>query len=419
MTDQDSANGITVAGVHVDTGDDHFMDIGRYLTVPEELQDDSEFTSGSPMQIRKLEDHRRRVVVDALIGADDPRVYATVDDLRREVVFRSALLETMDGFQTASCDVDYFIPEQIHPQISGTKVEAGAWQVAQWAPLDSSDVWTPAWRAQSESSPTELLSAASIYPYRGECAGAFQICVFRAAFAALGDSVTDVTQLQIGDWQSPVRTYMEKVPVGSVPIPGDYLYFKNKDDYLELSHGGFWQGLNAMYMETDALGFRRYSGLGAGALSEHNLREYIVNAYTHDCHPHQVDDPETECRFTVQATVKLPDGATTVSAGARETARGRPTPTKDVLTAAGFLAHPDHPSLYRRSAGSLSDVAQGLGFDPAELRQTVSAAAFGTSYEVAIGDARCVVAPADGHGDATHPNTLVVAHVHAADGGDR
>jgi hypothetical protein len=199
-------------------------------------------------------------------------------------------------------------------------------------------------------------------------------------------------------------------------VPGDYLYFKNKDDYLKWAPTGFWQGLNSMYMGTDALGTKHYSGLGAAWLSEFNLRAIVVNAYTHDCYPHQVDDPETEVRFTVQATMHLPDdSAKPLDDHTKELTAM--TPTHDQLVAAGFTQHPDDADLYEREPSTLAEVAQQLGFDPGDLSQTVSAPAFGASHQIDLGSARLIVSPKS-DGEATDADSDVVTHVrlHASAG---
>ncbi|NOX29697.1 MAG: hypothetical protein GXP35_06575 [Actinobacteria bacterium] len=412
MSDQPATNGgISVDGVQVDR-DDHYMDLLRYVSVPEHLQRGKEFTTGTAKEVGALEDPQRRQIIDALLASNDQRIYSTREDLETEVSFRSVLLQTMNGFQTGAKDSDYLVPDQLHPQVGGTKVAKDAWDVAQWAPVDATDLWSPAWKAEANSTADGLLSPSAIFPYRGECAGAFQICVFAAGYAALSEAMPSIAQLQIGDWNSPVRAYMTEVPLGSDPIPGDYLYFKNKDDYLSWAPNGAWQGLNSMYMGRDLLGTMRYSGLGAPFLSEHTVREYLVNAYFHDCFPHKVDHPDTEARFTKQATVALPSSSPTAPVHTPPEVLKASTPTAEDLLAAGFVAHPENTLAHQRGPASLADVAHALGFGPADLRQTASAPAFGASYQVPLGAARCVVAPADGSSDATDRDTIVVSHVH-------
>ena len=116
------------------------------------------------------------------------------------------------------------------------------------------------------------------------------------------------------------RDYKRSAVIG---VPGDYLYFKNKDDYPKLAKGGGWQGENCIYMGQDALGRPHYSGLGLGWKTEFALRMFLGNAYFNDCNagfladlragktpkspPAIVDYPETQVRFTGRAVMRYPE----------------------------------------------------------------------------------------------------------------
>lgn len=185
--------------------------------------------------------------------------------------------------------------------------------------------------------------------------------------------------MYIGPWRvganaapNPATLYMQKAPLSDPHIPGDYLYFKNKDDYLKWAPDGFWTGLNAMYMGNDALGVPHYSGMGASWLSEINLRASLVNAYYHDCSPHTIDNPLTEVRFTLRAALVIPTHLENVMPEFPATGGSTaPLPTQGSLKAEGF--NEEHPGLFAKVDTTLGALAKDLGFRPDEMRQVASA----------------------------------------------
>ena len=195
-------------------------------------------------------------------------------------------------------------------------------------------------------------------------------------------------------------------------MPGDYFYFKNGDDYLKYAPNGFWQGLNCLYVGDDALGTRRYTGLGAVWQCETELRATMKNAYVGDCYPHQVQDPATAIRFTVHASLVLPGAppAAPPPAGAQAMAttvppKPGPRPTPEQLTAAGFRPHAD--GIFVHDGIRLADLGQALGFAPEHLRPTISAPLDNPSHRVALAGAHVVVEYLDPDA-ARHDGTALV-----------
>ncbi|MEO0936517.1 MAG: hypothetical protein AAFY38_00010 [Pseudomonadota bacterium] len=150
------------------------------------------------------------------------------------------------------------------------------------------------------SNPSECIQHTN--PFRGECAGAFQICVMRGFQETFDHHLLDrlvrrFGPLRVGPWHQTPRSnlptpasalnkvvsvdpdYLRDTVIG---VPGDYFYFRNKADYSDLCNGG-WRGENCVYLGKDYLGQPHYSGLGLTGKTEFALRMFLENAYIHDC----------------------------------------------------------------------------------------------------------------------------------------
>ena len=402
--------GTFVAGTPVgDTKDDYQRYI-KYVTIPLERQQSPVFEHGDQDQLRHLEDPLRRDIFDALRASQQQLIFIDLAALQNEVTLRARAIEVMTQLNPGQIDADYFDPQVgLHPRIDGTYYDAsgphgpvpaeGRWfNGSYWSAMDFADAWSPAFQQQGARTASQALH--EIVPFRGECAGALQIAAFSGAMAAQGDAAfdqqNDAQGLQIGPWGKDVQAYLEKVAVDAAPIPGDYFYFKNKDDYLKYAPNGFWQGLNCLYVGQDALKTRRYTGLGAVWQSETELRATMKNAYGGDCYPHRVEDPATEIRFTVHARLVLPSGpaarpASGVQAMATTTAplAARPRPTPEQLAAAGFREHED--GVFVHDGIALADLGSTLGFQPEHLVPTISAPLDNPSHRVWLDGVHVVV----------------------------
>ena len=149
--------------------------------------------------------------------------------------------------------------------------------IAYWDKFPSRSPWEDPMFVQL---PNVTISEAldNISPFRGECAGALQLAVLLGCYHALGKDKVNALQEAfgpafIGVWRmpdlktgKPVMTAASRFlsHITDVPkdykrgevmaVPGDYLYFENKDDYPEKSPTGGWRGENCIYMGADALG---------------------------------------------------------------------------------------------------------------------------------------------------------------------
>jgi hypothetical protein len=400
--------GTFVAGTPIGDTEGDYQRYVKYVTIPPEQQQSSVFEHGDPDELRHLEDPLRRSIFDALQASQQQLVFLDLAALQSEVTLRARAIEVITQLNTGQIDADYFDPQVgLHPRIDGTYYDTssppapaqGHWLNGScWSAMDFADAWSAAFQQQGGKTASQVLQ--EIVPFRGECAGALQIAAFSGAMAAQGDAAfdrqNDAQGLQIGPWGKDVQAYLEKVAVDAAAVPGDYFYFKNKDDYLKWAPNGFWQGLNCLYVGQDALGTRRYTGLGAVWQSEAELRATMKNAYVGDCYPHQVEDPASEIRFTVHARLVLPSAPAAAPAyGARAMPTttappaAAPRPTAEQLRAAGFREH--EGGVFVHDGIRLADLGRTLGFQPEHLVPTISASFDNPSHRVPLDDVHCIV----------------------------
>jgi hypothetical protein len=251
-------------------------------------------------------------IIAATMAQAEPIAFPSLQHFLENIFFRLGAVASMTALTSGAYDCDYYDPA-VGPQPRlGTTDEARVSQFWQFMTPGGTDAaWTQA--ANTDPLAAIMPQEGHTLPFRGECAGAFQLTVFWGLLNGLGNErfselASQFGTMLVGPWDAnPATDFMaEKGSLLVPPIPGDYMYFKNKDDYLDYAPDGFWQGLNAMYMGADMLGTRHYSGMGASWLSEQNLRASLVNAYYHDCYPHIVPCPLTEVRFTIRRLLQVP-----------------------------------------------------------------------------------------------------------------
>ena len=361
----DSSGGLSIAGESPVVVDD----------VLELLADDLGELGSSPIT---------REIIEAMIQSNRKHIFHIPKKLHENILFRLHAISAMTCCNTGRYDMDYYSattgPESRMGSTGASRVSK-YWEFLH--PKVTDDDW------EFSQTPNSVASEAidpvfdATFPFRGECAGAFQMAVYFGLLKGLGADHFDKMAsrfgtMYVGPWRlasgapNPATLYMQLAPLEDPPIPGDYMYFKNKDDYLKWAPDGFWTGLNAMYMGKDALGTRHYSGMGASWLSETNLRASLVNAYYHDCSPHTISDPVTEVRFTERALLtipdsfeqKMPDREITRSSGIFN----RPNATQ--LKGAGFSEKT--PGVFSHAGETLGTLADKLGFDINDLRQVKS-----------------------------------------------
>ncbi|MEM9967943.1 MAG: hypothetical protein AAF755_07580 [Pseudomonadota bacterium] len=413
--------GLSIAGQQIDGSSDAFHVIEKHLTVPYERQASDTFQSGDEASIRALEHPIARQIVDAMKSSRQPHSFASSFDLGQDIAFRIHAIQAMSQANTGQYDMDYFNPDiGLKPRLGS----ADATRLSQyWAFLYPSQEWDAEFVQTSGTVPADAIAPVEnvMFPFRGECAGAFQMAVYFGLLNGLGrnrfdDMATKFGTMYVGPWRltngdpNPATLFMKSAPLTNTAIPGDYMYFKNKDDYLHWCPNGFWTGLNAMYMGNDALGTPHYSGMGASWLSETNLRAALVNAYYHDCSPHTIDKPLTEVRFTERCLLSIPNdlGDTMPPIDADTTPKSTSAPSATQLAAAGFKA--TEGGVHHHPGTTLGHLAKALNFHPDELRQVTSAGYENPPHRVTQNGVTTIVHYADPQADRRDPKANVTAH---------
>jgi len=421
-----AAAGLTVAGTRLDDSDACFHEIEKHLTVPAAGRRDPAFQGRDRAAIAALEHPLARQILDAMKAARAAgHAYGDSADLAADIALRLAAIAAMTNFNTGAYDADYYNEDiDLKPamgwlpsQGGGSPTEGAFWQ------LMTADIWYAAFYqklgtvASQALDPVEYVSL----PFRGECAGAFQLAIYYGLLNGLGAAELDrmaakFGRMFVGPWRlsdtqpNPATLYMQMAPLSDPPIPGDYMYFKNKDDYSKLAPNGFWTGLNAFYVGMDDLGTRHYSGLGGSWLSEANLRMTVVNAYYHDCYPHTIADPLTECRFSERALLTIPpdlEPAMTEDETPKADHAKPPRPDPAALTAAGFARTAD--DRYELATAPLGAVAKALGFDPGTLTQLPSTGMANPDHRLALEGATLILRYADPAAGRRDPAATVSA----------
>lgn len=396
--------GLSVAGQKLDGSDDVLHVIEKHVTVSAENQKNKLFLDGTTQQVKSLENPIARQIVDAMKASSEVHSFFSTDDLLDDIRFRLAAISAFSKCNTGEFDMDYYSPELgLEPRV-GTTDSSGVSKY--WSFLNAHDHWDAEWIQNNDTIPSIAVASksGSTFPFRGECAGAFQMAVYFGLLNGLGaerfdEMAKSFGTMYIGPWSvddgktpNPATLYMKKASLAEDPIPGDYMYFKNKDDYLKWAPDGFWTGLNAMYMGKDALGTRHYSGMGASWLSEDNLRASLVNAYYHDCSPHTIQDPTKEVRFTIRRTLDIHQNLE-----ARVSDTPKPKATKPssatikapLLKEAGFVQN--QPNLFEHPDTTLGQVADKLGFDLTALHQVQSAGLENPPHKIATDTVTVIV----------------------------
>ena len=424
-------SGLSIAGQRLESSEEAFHAIEKYLTVPAEAQQTAQFKSGKTSEIKALENPIAREIVDAMRQSSEAHAFESAAELGENLMFRLHAMQAMTYCNTGQYDMDYFNPDiDLKPRIGST----GDTRLSKyWQFLHPRAEWDAEFAQASGTVASEAMAPdlGSTFPFRGECAGAFQMAVYFGLLTGLGrarfdDMAAKFGTLYVGPWSlasgvpNPATLYMKSAPLSDPPIPGDYMYFKNKDDYLHWAPNGFWTGLNAMYMGKDALGTRHYSGMGASWLSETNLRSSLVNAYYHDCYPHQVEDPLKQVRFTIRNILTIP---TDLEASMSKNSGNSPKPgNPDAFTATGLQKagfSEIEPGVFEQPRTALGALAKALNFHPDELRQVASSGRDNPPHKLQRGDMSAIIHYEDSNAGRNDPNAAVTAHVNLNAGAKR
>ncbi|QBF31178.1 hypothetical protein CFI11_08085 [Thalassococcus sp. S3] len=364
-----------------------------------------------------------REIVEAMQASSKAISFDDVRDLIENIRFRLASIHAMSDLNIGRYDCDYFDPNTgLEPRIGTTDPSRRS---EYWAFLHPHDVWDAEWVQTSVGQPSDAIAprAGAIFPFRGECAGAFQLTVYWGLLNGLGaarfDEMASVFgTMYVGPWRlgnrpNPATLFMQPASLEDPPIPGDYLYFKNKDDYLRWAPDGFWTGLNSMYMGKDMLGTRHYAGMGASWLSETNLRMSLVNAYYHDCYPHTIAHPNVEVRFTERRLLTIPKEYEMPDHAQRSGAQAGKAPSIRTLEESGYVSLGG--GILEHATTTVGEVADLFEVDPGDLRQVVSAEIGNAPTRLDIEGTVVVLHYADPEVSRQDPAASVAVHVHKID----
>lgn len=361
----ENSGGIQVGGKTLNLEEQDFQSVLKYALIPSEQWKTKAFRSGSMGQILALADDLSVEIVMAM--AKDNVVHAFVDaqDLADNIALRKGVIAAMQAICSGEVDADYVEAVDGVPPTLGyletlealftrgaksgksilTKELPFTAPDTAWEHMDGSDTWAG---FAFKQNPDVALSTAlqAITPFRGECAGALQLAIMVGCLNSLGADKLDALMACfgpafVGAPFLPVAGEKQRVPTlatrfisqaveipkdytrGTViAVPGDYLYFKNKDDYPDLAPSGGWQGENCIYMGQDHLGNPHYSGLGLAWKTEFAFRMFLTNAYLNDTNTdylkaletrvkpktdlHILSDPQKQVRFVKRALMRFP-----------------------------------------------------------------------------------------------------------------
>jgi hypothetical protein len=360
-----SLSGLWVDGSSIGRNDAQLLSVLKFAIVPKDSWALAAFKSDNISSIFELADPFAIDVVSAMINDYLAHEFGSPAELARNIALRKGVVTAMQALCSGVVDGVYTEAAVGVPPTLGylenlevlwaLSSATGEGVLTSPLPYEAPDA---GWDHMATTSPWSgniflqkadvVLSDAlnAITPFRGECAGALQLSILLGAKSALGAQSLDTLsegygRAAIGAWRLPegegkktqmtfasrFLTQVHDLPAdytrGSVlGVPGDYLYFKNKDDYPHLAPTGGWQGENCIYMGNDALGGPHYSGMGLAWKTEFALRMFLGNAYFNDANAdflaakrdgkaptdpiNIVEDGQTQVRFTARAVLRSP-----------------------------------------------------------------------------------------------------------------
>lgn len=360
-------------------------------------------------------------VIEAMQASSVALRFDGMAGLLDNILFRLAAVASMANLNTGAYDCDYFNQDiDLKTRIGTTDPSRVS---SFWAFMNPQDEWDAEWEQVGGTVPSDAMkpAAGSVFPFRGECAGAFQLCVYWGLLNGLGAEKFDAMAaktgtMYVGPWRvgklpNPATLYMQTASLQDPPIPGDYLYFRNKDDYPKLAPDGFWMGLNSMYMGKDMLGTRHYSGMGASWQSESNLRMELSNAYYHDCYPHTIDHPMAEVRFTQRNILTIPGDLEMMEQRKADTdiSEMAKVPTVPTLVAQGYEKRDE--TRFEHETTTLAGVKEVFGIAPGALRQHRSSGLGRPLYRADMDGGTVLVTFDEVEADRADPEARVSVHV--------
>lgn len=465
-------HGLWIGGERIENTLGNFQSVLKYALVAPELQSREAFASDDISCVLGLvgdidvEIATAMVVDTALHEFDDPGA------LFDNIALRKGVINAMRAICAGEIDADYVEATVGVPPTLGylrnlevlftPGAQSGKGVLTQQAPFNAlSASWdhvpdTRSWSGFTFMQKTGVaLSKAlqDITPFRGECAGALELAVLLGCLNGNGAEKLDALAdcygpAFIGAWsmdgikaKSKVQTLARRFlsDVHDVPqeyargsiiaVPGDYLYFQNKNDYPNRAPGGGWRGENCIYMGQDWLGGPHYSGLGLGWKTEFALRMFLGNAYFTDANgaylnelrskghsdiiPAIVEDPIQQVRFTARAIMRCPEPSSGPAPEMRlpdgQAPKFDEAAIRAQIDSLGFEAH--GADTYELARIKLHRLMDALDVGDHQLRQAPSVGLTGAALSVSLGPWTFRIEPLDPV--IRHLSTDDIVRVHA------
>ena len=462
-------SGLTIGGRVIVLNDQDLQSDLKYVLVPVEQQCSPAFSSGDMGQVLSLADDLSVEIVMAMTKDSVVHAFEDVNDLADNVALRKGVIAAMRAICAGDIDADYVeAGDGVPPTLgylapleailardgkSGKSIltEQAPFRAPDtaWVHLDTSDSWAGFGFIQNTDMPLSQ-ALQTITPFRGECAGALQLAIMvgclnncgagklDALTASYGPAFVGVPFLPAGKDAKRTATFAtnfisqsvdlpEDYARGSViAVPGDYLYFKNKDDYHHLAEAGGWQGENCIYMGQDNLGNPHYSGLGLAWKTEFAFRMFLTNAYLNDVNTgylealekhqepeselHIVEHPQKQVRFVKRALMRLPEKGNGVPPDFHLPVSGAyPLNDDSVRTGLESLDFQRlSDSLFEKQSVRLGSLMTALSIGDRDFVQPLSAPFGGGPMQATLGNWRLVIDTVDTSID--HPDADDLVH---------
>ncbi|NRB17832.1 MAG: hypothetical protein HRU33_09780 [Rhodobacteraceae bacterium] len=454
-----AGSGLWIGGISVGREADQFLSILKFACVPQADWSLPAFNSNDIEQVLGLADSLSVEIISAMINDYLAHEFETTEELAQNIALRKGVIAAMQAICSGEFDGDYsesvvgipptlgylnnlevlFAPGAATGNGILTTPAPFANTDSTWERLETGNPWVGSAFVQQKN--VDLSTAlGSTQPFRGECAGALQLSILQGCLSALGAEKLNALSAGsgpafIGIWHLPVEgidaivdtlatrflAQLNEIPAdyarGSVlGVPGDYLYFHNKDDYPTKAQAGAWRGENCIYLGLDALGNPHYSGMGLGWKTEFALRMFLGNAYVNDCNTDfieairqgntptmqlaVVEDAQAQLRFTKRGVMQYPD----VLPGPAPKMQ-LPTDVPNPLTDAEYRKRLEMLGFHAPDGGSpagclvsellLGELVETLGFPEAALHQSTSAGLGRANLDVTLGRWTLGIQPKD------------------------
>ncbi|MCX6996069.1 MAG: hypothetical protein NTV49_03040 [Kiritimatiellaeota bacterium] len=253
----------------------------------------------------------KREIFDKMNCSTETFSFTGDSNASNNFVMRCKAVEIMDGMDNGSIDVSYRDPysrcgDTMVTITTNNSVVTTNWVFGTyWLPKYTNSPYSRTFLQKSGTAAHNAIN--NVTPFRGECAGAIEICIFTAADFAIGESefnsLHPAGSLGLADFGSDFVTHMGTMNDTNTLVPGDYIYMNNKNDYREKATNkpAIWTGENCVYMGLHGGDVGTFGGLGDNMsfLTESEMRDVLQAGYEHDC-PTIVEDPLVQIRFTIR-----------------------------------------------------------------------------------------------------------------------